>query len=119
MISDVKWEELFVQIQLKAERMACEAIFYDGIELPFSIEATDADGHVLATGTVDIYEADEDEESCRLALPELNSDRTVFSQQPVLLTLRNEEGVLKRMIVDLRGIEPENPRLQDESKLIH
>ena len=116
MISDGEWEKLVTQIQNEAENIVCEAYFDDGIEAPFLIEATDADGHIIAT---DINEPGDWEVNGDLELPEMNPNRGAFSQYPVILTLKTDGGFLKKTIVIPWGVESGNACLQNQSKLIH
>ena len=91
MLNYAEWKDIALLIKERSSEMFTEAQL-DGNYPPFSIEATDADGNIIATLLLDSDERGE------ITPIELKPTPPDFSRLPIFLTLRTMKGTIRRNI---------------------
>lgn len=91
MLTKAEWEQLVSAVQDGSSAMFFEAQM-DGNKPPFSIEATDGDGNIIATV---LFEGDGKR---GIASIELKFNQKDFLPVPIFLTLRTMKGTIKRAV---------------------
>ena len=89
MLTKDEWKQLLSAVQDGSNDMFFEAQM-DGNKPPFSIEATDGDGNIIATV---LFEGDGKR---GIASIELKFNQKVFLPLPIVLTLRTMNGTISR-----------------------